>query len=91
MYFHPSTGFVTKSRTMRWAGHVSYIGRGEVGKPDKRDHLEDTGLEERLILKCVFKRQERSLDWVDLTQDTDRWRAVAIVVTFWFHKIKGIS
>jgi len=51
-----------------------------VGKPDKRDHLEDTGSEERLILKCVFKRQERSLDWVDVTQDTDKWRAVVLVV-----------
>jgi len=52
-----------------------------VGKPDKRGNLEDTGLEERLVFKCVFKRQDCGLDWVDLTQDTDRWWAVVMAVS----------
>ena len=42
-----------------------------VGKPEKRDQMEDVGGKERLILKCVFKRLDRGWDWVDLAQDTD--------------------
>lgn len=30
LHSQPSTDGVRKSRKMRWAGHVAYIGRGEV-------------------------------------------------------------
>jgi hypothetical protein len=48
---------VIKSRIMRWVGHVPCMGdrRGAyrvlVGKPEGRDHLEDLGIDERIILK----------------------------------------
>jgi hypothetical protein len=44
------------------------------------DHLEDPGVDRRIILKWIFKMWERDLDWADLAQDTDRWRAVAKAV-----------
>ena len=40
-------------------------------------HMEDPGVDRRIILKCIFERLGgRSIDWIDLAQDRDRWRAV---------------
>ena len=45
---------------MRWAGHVASMGRGEVhtgfwwGDLRTGDHLEDLGLDGRIILKWIF-------------------------------------
>ena len=36
----------------------------------ERGHLEDFGVDERIIIKCTFKR--RYGDWIDLAQDTGR-------------------
>jgi len=33
-------------------------------------------VDERIILKWIFKRHDRGLEWIDLTQDRDKWRAV---------------
>jgi hypothetical protein len=27
-----------------------------VGKPEERDHLEETGVDRRIILRCIFKK-----------------------------------
>jgi hypothetical protein len=54
---------VTKSRSMRWAGHIARMGgggRGEVrtgiwwGKVRERDHLEDQGVNRRIILGWIL-------------------------------------
>jgi hypothetical protein len=51
-----------KSRRIRWAGHVAPTGerrrayRVLMGKPEERYHLEDLGVDEGIILKCVFKK-----------------------------------
>jgi hypothetical protein len=43
-------------------GHVTHMGREEVhtwfwwGNLRKRDHLEDLGVGDRIILKCVFRK-----------------------------------
>jgi hypothetical protein len=47
---------------VEWAGHVACLGRGEVyirfwcGKLRLRDHLEDLGVDGRIMLKIIFKK-----------------------------------
>jgi hypothetical protein len=38
--------------------------------------LEDPGVDGRIILKWIFRKWDGGLDWIDLAQDRDRWRAV---------------
>jgi hypothetical protein len=38
--------------------------------------LEDPGVDGRIILKRIFERLGEGVDWIDLAQDRDRWRAV---------------
>ena len=44
------------------------------------DRLEEAGLDGRIILKCIFKKWNGSMDWFDLAQDRERLRAVVNVV-----------
>jgi hypothetical protein len=39
-------------------------------------HLEDPGVDGRIILKCIFKKWDEGTDWIDMTQDRDRERDV---------------
>jgi hypothetical protein len=39
------------------------------------DHLEDPGVDRRIILKWIFEKQNRGMDWIDLAQDRERWWA----------------
>ena len=61
VYSSPDVIWVIKSGRMRWAGHVSCMGRAEVhvgffgGNLRERDHLEDRGIDGRVILKWFFK------------------------------------
>ena len=47
---------------MRWAGHVGRMMRveGDIGfwwgNVGERDHLEDTGVDGRIILRWIFKK-----------------------------------
>jgi len=43
------------------------------------DHLEDPGVDVRVILKWIFRKWMRDMDWTDLAQDRDRWRALVCV------------
>jgi hypothetical protein len=58
------------------------MGRGDLctgfwwGNPRNRDHLEDTNVDERITLRWIFREWDGSVDWVELAQDRDRWRAV---------------
>ena len=41
------------------------------------DHIEDQGVYRiRIILKWIFENWHGGIDWIDLAQDRDRWRAV---------------
>jgi hypothetical protein len=42
----------------------------------ERDHLKDSGVDGRIILKWHFKKWEGGLDWIGLAQYSDRWQAV---------------
>jgi len=46
-----------------------------------RVHLQDPGLDVRIILKWKFRNWEGgAMDWVDLAQERERWWAVVNVV-----------
>jgi hypothetical protein len=77
----------TKSRRMRWAGHVARMGEGRnlyrvlVGKPEGTAHLEDQGIDGRMGTKCTFGRLVGgAVEWIHLAQDRDLWRAVVNAV-----------
>jgi hypothetical protein len=42
--------------------------------------LEDPSVDGRIILKWIFKKWNGGMDWIDLAQDEDRWRALAKAV-----------
>jgi hypothetical protein len=42
----------------------------------KRDHLEDPGVDVRIIIRWNFRKRDGGIDWFDLAQDRDRWQAV---------------
>ena len=50
------------------------------GNPRKKDHLEDVGVDGRIILKWIFRKWNGGMDWIDLAQDRDRWRTVVNAV-----------
>jgi len=62
LYSSRSIVRVIKSRRMRWVGHVAHMGDGRglcrvmVGKPEGKDHLEDPGVDGRIILRRVFRK-----------------------------------
>jgi hypothetical protein len=55
--------------------------RALVGKPEGRNHLEDPGVDGRIILKWTCERLDGGgMDWINLAQDRDRWRALVNAV-----------
>jgi len=52
----------------------------------ERDHLEDPGVDERIILSWIF----RKLDVIDVAHDRDRWWAlVNAVMNLRVHIMRG--
>jgi hypothetical protein len=87
LYSSPNVIRVIKSRRMIWAGHVAGMGekRGAymvlVGKPEgnrplgkRRRRWEDNIKMDLQEVGCG------GVDWIDLVQDRDRWRAVVNAV-----------
>jgi hypothetical protein len=50
------------------------------GKLRGEDHLEDPGIDGRIILKCILEKWDGGTDSIDVVQDRDRWRALVNVV-----------
>jgi hypothetical protein len=42
--------------------------------------LENPGLDGRIILKCIFRKLDGVMDWIDLAQDRNKWQALVNVV-----------
>jgi hypothetical protein len=52
-----------------------------VGKPEGRNRLKGPNIDGRIILERIFERSEwGGIDWIDLSQDRDRWRALVNAV-----------
>jgi hypothetical protein len=63
-----------------------------VGKPQRRDHLDDPDVDGRIILKWILRKWNGDMDWTQLAEDRDRWQDVVNVVTnVRFHKMWKIS
>ena len=78
---------MTKSRRMRWAGHVAYIGAGRgaysvwVGRRERKESLAKP--RRRWEDNIEIDLQEVGwigVDWIDLDWDRDRWQAFVNVV-----------
>jgi hypothetical protein len=54
--------------------------RALVGKLREGDHLEDSSVDGRIILKWIFEWLDGGMDEIDLAQDRDRWQAVVNTV-----------
>ena len=87
LYSSPNIIRTIKSRRMRWMGHVARMGekivacRVLVKNLRMRYHLEDPGIDGRIILRWIFKKWEGGMDWIDLVRDRDKWWALVNAVT----------
>ena len=83
LYCSPNIVRVIKSRRMRWAGHVARMGeervvcRVLVGKPEGKRPL---GRPRRRWMDNIKMDVQEvgcgGMEWIELAQDNDRWRAL---------------
>jgi hypothetical protein len=53
-------------------GRAAVYTRKRKKKLMERNHLEDPGVDGRIILRWIFRKWLRGMDWIHLTQDKDR-------------------
>ena len=86
LYSSPNIVRVTKLRRKRLTGHLARIGRGVVytgflcWNLGEREHLEDPREDGRIILRWIFRKWVGGMDWIDVAQYRDRWRALVNAV-----------
>ena len=55
----------------------------------ERDHLGHSGVEGSIIIKWILKKLNDSLNWKDLANDRDTYKAVVeAIMNFWVPKKK---
>jgi len=88
LYSSPNIMRVIKSRRMRWEGHVACMGEGRgvyrvlVGKPEGRRTLGRPRLRWEDNIRMDLREVGCGcVDWMELAQDRDRWRALVSAVT----------
>jgi hypothetical protein len=47
---------------------------------EEGNHLEDPGVDGRIILRRMFRRWGVAMDWIGLARDRDRWLALVNAV-----------
>jgi hypothetical protein len=87
LYSSPNIIQEIKSRRMRWAGHVACMGEGRgayrslVGRSEGRRPLGRPSRRWKDYIKMHLKEVGwEGMDWIDMAQDTDRWRALVNAV-----------
>ena len=51
------------------------------GNLRERDHLRDPDINGRIIIRWIFRKWDVvDMDWIELAQDRDRWRALVNAV-----------
>ena len=98
LYCSPIIIQVIKLRRMRWAGKVACMGERRVvyrvlaGKPEGRPFGRPRKRWEDNINMDFQELGCGGMDWIELVQERDRWRAlVNVVMNFGFRKMRGIS
>jgi len=83
LYSSPNIVREIRSRVMSWAGHVARMGerrgiyRVLVGKPEGKRPLGKPRLRWEDNIKMDLQEVGcGSMDWIELAQDRDRWRAL---------------
>jgi hypothetical protein len=87
LYSSPNIIRVIKSRRVRWAGHVARMGEGRgayrilVGRPEGRRPLGTPRHGWEVNIKMDLQDVGWGcMEWIDMAQDRDRWRAVVSAV-----------
>jgi len=82
LYSSPNIFRLRKYRRMRWVGHLARMGerrcayRVLVGKPEGKRPLGSPRGRWEDNIKVNFQEVGfRAVDWIDMAQDRDRWRA----------------
>ena len=73
------------------------VGRAEAytgfwwGNLRERGHMGDPGVDGRIILRWIFRKYDGGgMDWIELAQDRDSWRAlVNAVMNLWVPQNAG--
>ena len=99
LYSLPNIVRVVKLRRMRWAGHVARMGEGRgvhrvlVGKPEGKRPLGRPRRRWEDNIKMDLQEVGGGCgNWMELAQDSDRWRAlVSTVMNLRVPKMRGIS
>ena len=63
-----------------YGGQVKCIQGFGGGDLRERGHLEVLVVDGSVVLKWIFNKWDEGMDWIDLDQDRDRWRAIVNAV-----------